>query len=82
MDSCLRSFFFGPSNPGHFFKRCAKVFTLRDKVLKSISFWAEAVLKLGSHSLSLEPSDFENVSLMDQLAVKLFQERQRFVDHA
>jgi hypothetical protein len=33
------------------------------------------VLKPGSHSLSLQPSDFENVS-----AVKLFQEHQAYVD--
>jgi hypothetical protein len=58
------------------------VFTLRDKVLKSIAFRAEAVLKPGSYSSSLEPSDFENVSTVDQLAVKLYQERQRFVDRA
>jgi hypothetical protein len=58
----------------------AKVFTLRDKVLKSISSQAEAVLKKGSHSSSLEPNDFENVSVVDKLAVKLFQERQAYVD--
>jgi hypothetical protein len=57
------------------------VFTLRDKVLKSITSQAEVVLKPGSHSSSVEPSDFENVSVVYELAVKLFQERQRFVDH-
>jgi hypothetical protein len=58
------------------------VFTLHDKVLKSTSFWAEAVLKPGSHSSSLELIDYKNVSAVDQLVVKLFQECQRFVDHA
>jgi hypothetical protein len=58
----------------------AKVFTLRDKVLKSISSRAEAVLKPGSHSSSLEPSDYENVSAVDKLAVKLLQEHQAYVD--
>jgi len=49
-------------------------------VLKSISSQAEAVLKPGSHSSSLEPSDDENVSAVDKLAVKLLQERQAYVD--
>jgi hypothetical protein len=72
--------FFGPSNPGRYFKRLAKAFTLHDKVLKSISSRAEAVLKPGSHSSSLEPNDYENVSVVDKLAIKLFQEHQSFLD--
>ncbi len=58
------------------------MFTLHDNVLKSIPFLAEAVLKPGSHFLSLEPCDFINVSAVDHLVVKLFQEHQRFADHA
>ncbi len=50
---------------------------MRDKVLKSISSWAETVLKPDSHSLSLEPNDYENISVVDKLAVKLFQEHQK-----
>jgi hypothetical protein len=57
-----------------------KVFTLCGKVLKSISSRAEAVLKPGGHSSSLEPNDYENISAVDKLAVKLFQECQAYVD--
>ncbi len=40
------------------------------------------MLKPGSHSSSLELRDFKNLSAVDQLVVKLFQECRRFVDHA
>jgi hypothetical protein len=72
--------FFGPSNPGRYFKRLAKFLTLRGKVLKSISSQAEAVHKPGSHSSSLEPNDYENVFVVEKLAIKLFQECQSFLD--
>jgi hypothetical protein len=49
-------------------------------VLKTISSQAEAVLKPESNLSSLEPSDYKNVSAVDKLAVKLFQEHQRFLD--
>jgi hypothetical protein len=42
-------------------------------VLKSISSRAEAVLKLVNHSASTTASNFENVSTVDKLAVKLRQ---------
>jgi hypothetical protein len=41
--------FFGTNNPGRHFNKLTKVFTLHDKVLKSISSRAETVLKLGRH---------------------------------
>ena len=49
-------------------------------MIKSISSRTYAVLKPGSHSSSLEPSDYENVSAVDKLAIKLFQDRQAFMD--
>ncbi len=53
---------------------------MRDKVVKSISSRAEAVVKPWSHSSSLEPSNFKNVSEVDKLVVKLLQEHQSFLD--
>jgi hypothetical protein len=72
--------FFGPGNPGRHFKRLAKVFNLRDKVMKAITFRAEAILKPGSHSSSSNPGDFEYISFVDKLAVKLYRDRQIWVD--
>ncbi len=57
-----------------------KVFTLQDKVLNLISSQAEAVLKTGSHSSSLELSDNKTVSVVDNLVVKLLQECQSYLD--
>ncbi len=51
-------------------------------MLKSISSQSKAIHKSGSHSSSFEPRDYENVSVVDKLAVKLFQERPRYVDQA
>jgi hypothetical protein len=48
----------------------AKVFTLHDKVLKSISSQAVVVLKPGGHSLSHELNDYGNISVVDKLVVK------------
>ena len=72
--------FFGPGNPGRYFKRLAKVFNLRDKVMKAITFRAEAILKPGSHSSSSNPGDFEDISFVDKLAVRLYRDRQIWVD--
>ncbi len=72
--------FFGPGNPGHHFKRLAKVFNLRDKVMKAITFRAEAIVMPGSHSSSSNPGDFEDISFVDKLAVKLYRDRQMWVD--
>ena len=72
--------FFCPGNPGRHFKRLAKVFNLRDKVMKAITFRAEAILKPGSHSSSSNPGDFEDISFVDKLAVKLYRDRQIWVD--
>ena len=49
-------------------------------MLKSISSWAEAVLKPGSHSSSLNPTNYENGFAVDKLVVKLFEERHTYVD--
>jgi hypothetical protein len=76
----LATRFFGPGNPGRHFKRLAKVFNLHDKVMKAITFRAEAVLKPGSHSSSNNPGDFEDISFVNQLAVKLYRDRQFWVD--
>jgi hypothetical protein len=49
-------------------------------VIKAITFRAEAVIKPGSHSSSADPNDFEDVSTVDRLAVKLYKERQIWFD--
>jgi hypothetical protein len=72
--------FFGPGNPGHHFKRLAKIFNLHGKVMKVITFRAEAVLKPGSHSSSTNPGDFEDLSIVNQLAVKLYRDWQLWID--
>ncbi len=45
-----------------------------------IIFRAEAVLKPGSHSSSTDPGDFEDISFINQLVVKLYRDRQIWVD--
>jgi hypothetical protein len=67
--------FFGPGNSGHHFKRLAKVFNLHDKVMKAITFRAEPVLKPGSHSSFTNPGDFEDISFINQLAMKLYRDQ-------
>ena len=56
------------------------IFNLRDKVMKAIMFMAKAILKPGSHSSSTNPGDFEDISFVNQLAVKLYKDRQIWVD--
>jgi hypothetical protein len=55
--------FFDPRIPGRHFMRLAKVFNLCDKVMKAITFRAEAILKSGSHSSSTNPGHFEDFLL-------------------
>jgi hypothetical protein len=56
------------------------VFNLCAKVMKMITFRAEAILKPGSHSSSTYPGDFEDFSFVNQLAVKLYKDCQIWVD--
>jgi hypothetical protein len=69
--------FFCPGNPGHHFKRSAKVFNLRDKAM---NFRADTVLKPGSHSSSTNPGNFEDGSFINRLAMKLYSDRKIWVN--
>jgi hypothetical protein len=68
--------FFGPGNPGALFKRPANVYNFHDTVMASVVFRAEQVTKPGVHSSSANKDDFEDVALVDKLAIKIHQEAQ------
>jgi hypothetical protein len=74
--NAVSNHFFGPSNHGHHFKRLAKVYNLHDKVMKVITFMAEAALKPRSHSSSTNLGDFEGISFENKLAAKLYRDMQ------
>jgi hypothetical protein len=61
--NAVSNHFFWPGNSGYHFKRLAKVFNLRDKVMQAIIFRAEAFLKPGSHSSSTTPA-ISRISLL------------------
>ncbi len=68
--------FFGSDNPGALFKRPAKVYNFHDIIMALVAFRAVQVTKPGSHSSSTNHDDFEDVSPVDKLAVKVHQEAQ------
>ncbi len=68
--------FFGPGNPGALFKRPANVYNFHDTVMASVAFRSEQVTKPGAHSSSANNEDFEDVSLVDKLAIRIHQEAQ------
>jgi hypothetical protein len=68
--------FFGPGNPGALFKRPANVYNFHDTVMASVAFCSEQVTKPGAHSSSANNEDFEDVSLVDKLAIRIHQEAQ------
>jgi hypothetical protein len=70
--------FFGPGNPGALFKRPANIYNFHDTIMASVAFHAEQVTKPGAHSSLTNRDDFEDVSLVDQLAVKIHQSRGGF----
>jgi len=65
----VKSLFF--DGPGRIYKVPAKIYTFRDTILKSITEHA-IVLKPGAHSNG-DPKDQANISIVDKLAIELFQ---------
>jgi hypothetical protein len=68
--------FFGLENPGALFKRPAHVYNFHDTVMASVAFCANQVTKPGAHSSLANSKYFEDVSPVDKLAIKIYQQAQ------
>ena len=73
----MKSLFF--DGPGRIYKVPAKIYTFRDTILKSITDAANVVLKPGAHSNG-DPKDQANISVVDMLAIELFQAWSEYED--
>jgi hypothetical protein len=68
--------FFCSGNPGVLFKRPANIYNFHDTIMALVVFCAEQVTKSGAHLSLTYRDDFEDVSPVDKLAVKIRQEEQ------
>jgi hypothetical protein len=68
--------FFGPGNPGALFKCPTNIYIFHDMLMTLVAFHAEQVTKPGAHSSPANSEDFEDVSPVDKLALKIHQQAQ------
>jgi len=62
------------------YKRPQKVYDFKNKVVSAMKHHYERVSAPGSHSSSNDPGDHEDLSELDQMCVRLYQEYQEALD--